>query len=455
MKNKTYINYTIEPYGNIVEEEKTIVEFNGITYIHMNYMEQQEAQTSQKYLISIFGDIERPEFEYSFKWTKGDSFDNIKYNYQNLNIEGKTTGITLEVTFNNLQQALSLSNAVYYLRMYNTNESDIKQIMYLEEDGVKPTVQPIYETKLGYSDKENTTAYLKLPELNREYFITVSLYARIVDTAEDFKLGYNPLKITPGLEGLEYTNKIFPLTDGFKVVKLPDDSEDFTVIGGTNDNVKCGIAFITYDDLEPLYHGYFMPPSSYMQFHTVERTGSVSVKRTSKHTEYMLITLEEASTQHVNVGLIVLPYNNKAYDFMLPTNVYFIDSFMEGSNNHKIYTLTKENKEDEIIEIEFDFMLNEKDFDYAIEEYVEGREPTFETDESLILRRIEGPFLQYKIIVNVTQIDKLLLSFIGRGNSHYEFKYKSYAHFSDHISYEYNTEFKALRRKLILMRQNL
>jgi hypothetical protein len=334
----------------------------------------------------------------------------------NLNIEYNTTGITLEVTFNNLQQALSLSNAFYYLRMYD-NESIIQQLMYLEEDNVKPQVKPIYETKLGYSNQENTTAYLKLPEINGKYFITVSLYARIVDNAEDFKLGYIPLTIYPKLEGLEYTNKFFPLTNKFKVVELPDDSDDFTVLGyvteGINDNVKCGIAFITYDELEPLYHGYSMPLSLYMQFHTVEGTGSVSLKRTNEYTKYMLITLEEAaSAQNASVSLIVLPYNNKAYDFMLPTNKYFIDSFMEGNNNHKIYTLTKENQEDQFIEIEFDFMLNENDFNYAIEEYVEGREPTFETNESLILKRIEGTFLQHKIIVNVTNINKLLLSFI-------------------------------------------
>ena len=303
----------------------------------MRYTEQQPEQKSLKFLITIFGDNERPEFEYSFKWSKEDAAERILSNYHNLFIESKTTGITLEVTFNNLQQELSLSNAVYYLRMY---ESAFEQIIYLEEDNVKPKIEPIYETRLGYSNQETTTAYLKLPKLNREYFITLSLYARIADNAEDFKLGYMPLMIDPVLEGLENTNEFFPLTDVFKVVKLPDDSDDFTVLGyvteGIDNNAKLGIAFITYDDLEPLYHGYFMSPSSYMQFHTVEGTGSVSVKRTSKYTEYMLITSEATSTQNTKIGLIVLPYNNKAYDFMLPANKYFIDSFMEGNDNHKL-----------------------------------------------------------------------------------------------------------------------
>ena len=443
--NKTYINYTIEPYESDVRiVGKKTSEYLGITYVTVEYTEQQPEQKPLKFLITIFGDNERPEFEYSFKWSKENAAERILSNYHNLFIESKTTGITLEVTFNNLQQELSLSNAVYYLRMY---ESGFEQIMYLEEDNVKPKIEPIYETRLGYSDQETTTAYLKLPELNREYFITLSLYARIADNAEDFKLGYMPLMINPVLEGLENTNEFFPLTDVFKVVKLPDDSDDFTVLGfttrGIDNNAKLGIAFITYDDLEPLYHGYFMSPSSYMQFHTVEGTGSISVKRTSKYTEYMLITLEATSTQNTKIALIVLPYNNKAYDFILPTNKYFIDSFMEGNDNHKIYTLTKQNEEDEFIEIEFDFMLNEKDFKYAIEEYVEGREPTFETNETLIYKRIEGEFSQYKIIVNVTNIDKILLSFIGKANSHYEFKYKSYVQYTEH-TYEYNSEFKVI-----------
>ena len=105
---------------------------------------------------------------------------------------------------------------------------------------------------------------------------------------------------------------------------------------------------------------------------------------------------------------------------------------------YKIYKLQKKNENENVIEIEFAF--NYDNYIYSIEDYIEGKEPTFITNSNKILKK-EEKHGKVRIAYDVTNINIILLSFKPTPNTRniknisYQFKYKSYVSINDYVEY--------------------
>ena len=444
-------SYELELYPTPTKQNSTDLTFsstgtvNGITYINVEL-----PSNKTHFLVSVYSQ-DNDEIEYSFKWNSFSTSPQLtEFNY---NAYINDYGWFANLYFMNyaFYPSNDFQHLDYIIRVYrkkDLNGIDEPETAFIEYEGDNSKINPVYEEIITQVTHEGV-AQLLLMKLNisieEEYIIKIIAYGSDIMTGEEIKLSGNSDIITP-LNMFVSFNELFSAEfndlNQVKFIKLPDDINDFTFLIKSNSRVYASVGFVDEKTMENVFDFNYGGLQSISIYNSREYTNAINLHRDDPSKKYFCIK-GYVFFQSSSFNGVLTAYNGKINDFVFPQKQYFIDSLDSQKDVYKIYKLQKQHQNETVIEVEFAFMYN--NYIYSIEDYIEGKEPTFTTNSNKILKK-EEKHGKVRIAYDVTNVNTILLSFKPTSstrniqNISYQFKYKSYVSMNDYVEYPDNLD---------------